>query len=49
MSQIQKLKYATNVLYRNWLTVSHLDDFLIVACSNYKLGISNIVKKQFQY
>jgi len=43
-----KMKYAKNV-YRNRLTDSHLDDLLRVACSNYKPGISKIVKKLSQY
>jgi len=43
-----KMKYAKNV-YRNWLTDSHLDDLLRVACSNYKPDISKIVKKLSQF
>jgi len=43
-----KMKYAKNV-YRNWLTDSHFDDLLRVACSNYKPDISKIVKKLSQF
>jgi len=43
-----KMKYSKNV-YRNRLTYSHLDDLLRVACSNYKLDLSKIVKELDQY
>jgi hypothetical protein len=33
-----KIKHAKNV-YRNWLTDSHLNDFLRVVCSTYKPDI----------
>ena len=46
-SSFSKMKYTKNV-YRNKLTDSHLDDVIMLACSN-KPDLDNVLKKCSQY